>query len=476
MVGGQGKELCDLLVVCGDDVIIFSDKTIEWPDKDLEVAWGRWYKRSIQKSVDQVNGAARWIRSHPDRIFLDRECTQRFPIPLRSAEDMRLHGVVVARGTGHACQESFGEGTGSLLLFGTPADRTAKLAGGFPPFTIGDVNPDKMFVHVLDDGSLEFVMTELDTIGDLTDYLTKKEALIRDGQLGAAHGKEDLVAYYQTHMTSDYEHGFSRPDHTPLQPNDLLAIEDAYTGLRKNPQYIAKKKADEISYLWDRLIEAFTDNMLAGTTLVPDGETFELSTHELGVRYMALEPRFRRRNLGSGIADALEQSRKHDRFTRAFIQAPQMPASETGFFFLTLIVPDFEIKGGYDEYRQVRRGFLETYALSFLQEYPHLERIIGIATEPLPKDGGSRKGASEDLIYAERPEWTDELLADLAERRKHLDVMKKGQYSEYPFSGQEFPDVPPEQPDREEPTRSRPNRKQRWAMAARARRKKKRKT
>jgi len=63
-----------------------------------------------------------------------------------------------------------------------------------------------------------------------------------------------------------------------------------------NPQYIARKQADDISYLWDNLIEAFTNHMLAGTTLVPEGETFNLAVHEQGVRYMALVPRFHRRN------------------------------------------------------------------------------------------------------------------------------------------------------------------------------------
>ena len=29
---GDGKELCDLLVVCGDHVLIFSDKSIDWPN------------------------------------------------------------------------------------------------------------------------------------------------------------------------------------------------------------------------------------------------------------------------------------------------------------------------------------------------------------------------------------------------------------------------------------------------------------
>jgi hypothetical protein len=55
---GAGKELCDLLVVCGDDVIIFSDKSIEWPDgPDFKTIWSRWYRRAIEKSVAQIGGA-----------------------------------------------------------------------------------------------------------------------------------------------------------------------------------------------------------------------------------------------------------------------------------------------------------------------------------------------------------------------------------------------------------------------------------
>jgi hypothetical protein len=59
---GDGKELCDLLVVCGEHVIIFSDKTVEWKnDVDVHLAWKRWYRRAIANSVDQIRGAERWI-------------------------------------------------------------------------------------------------------------------------------------------------------------------------------------------------------------------------------------------------------------------------------------------------------------------------------------------------------------------------------------------------------------------------------
>ena len=42
---GHGKELCDLLVVCGQHIIIFSEKSIAWPSAEINVAWSRWSPR-----------------------------------------------------------------------------------------------------------------------------------------------------------------------------------------------------------------------------------------------------------------------------------------------------------------------------------------------------------------------------------------------------------------------------------------------
>ena len=68
---GDGKELCDLLVVCGRYIVIFSEKTIAWPNGDLILAWSRWAKRAVRDSAKQAKGAERWITQFPDRIFLD---------------------------------------------------------------------------------------------------------------------------------------------------------------------------------------------------------------------------------------------------------------------------------------------------------------------------------------------------------------------------------------------------------------------
>src|SRR2546425_314419 len=78
---GDGKEICDLLVVFGDDVLIFSDKSCAFPDSgNIRLDWSRWFRRAIVGAAKQGWGAERWIREHPTRLFLDRACTRRFPL------------------------------------------------------------------------------------------------------------------------------------------------------------------------------------------------------------------------------------------------------------------------------------------------------------------------------------------------------------------------------------------------------------
>ena len=59
---GGGKEICDALIVFGNTLVLFSDKSSKFPDHPVSlVAWNRWKRRAIDDSVDQLKGAARWI-------------------------------------------------------------------------------------------------------------------------------------------------------------------------------------------------------------------------------------------------------------------------------------------------------------------------------------------------------------------------------------------------------------------------------
>jgi len=48
---GATKELCDALVVFGNEVILFSDKHVLFSEaKGLDVAWPRWYRKAVVDS------------------------------------------------------------------------------------------------------------------------------------------------------------------------------------------------------------------------------------------------------------------------------------------------------------------------------------------------------------------------------------------------------------------------------------------
>lgn len=72
----KGKELCDLLVVCGDFIIVFSDKNVVFNTGiPVGVAWPRWYKEAVGKSCNQLGGAMRHLIKLRSQIYKDKDCS-----------------------------------------------------------------------------------------------------------------------------------------------------------------------------------------------------------------------------------------------------------------------------------------------------------------------------------------------------------------------------------------------------------------
>lgn len=182
----EGKEICDLLVVCGNHIIIFSEKTKGFPDSgNLDIDWRRWFSGAILDSIKQIRGAERWLTQYPQRVFFDRKCNQPLPIDLPKPSVRHMHRVVVAQGAAERCRQWFRGGSGSLCIVPDIRGKchTDPQCAGYQPFAIGDFDPDDTFVHVLDDVSLDILLGELDTITDFVNYLERKEKFFRSGHL-----------------------------------------------------------------------------------------------------------------------------------------------------------------------------------------------------------------------------------------------------------------------------------------------------
>src|SRR5437016_151255 len=95
--GKKGKELCDILVVCDPDVLIFSVKEVRAPDgAESETEWERWRRAAIDDSVRQLYGAQRWLSSADSVIQHDG----RAGLPLPDQISRRVHRIAVALGSG----------------------------------------------------------------------------------------------------------------------------------------------------------------------------------------------------------------------------------------------------------------------------------------------------------------------------------------------------------------------------------------
>ena len=236
--GTKGQEFCDLLIVFENHVLIFSDKDIDYPQiPDHELAWKRWFKRAVMKSADQIYGAERWLKQFPDRIFLDKTCEVRFPLDFPVLEKMILHRIVVAHGASKWCKQVLG-GTGSLMIDPKIIGEDHYNLTPVQPFVIGQVNPEKGFVHIFDDTTLEVILRNFDTIADFTSYLTKKEKFIATGKLLFAAGEDEILAYYLKHLNDQQEHDFVFDEDF-----DIVSIDEGiWSDLQNNFQWKLKNK------------------------------------------------------------------------------------------------------------------------------------------------------------------------------------------------------------------------------------------
>jgi len=294
--GKKEKELCDILVVCEENIIIFSVKEIKLTESsDVTTDWERWNRRAVEESSKQIYGAERWIKNSPYAIRSDGKRG----LPLPEAKDQIIYRIAVALG-----------GENKVPMF------------------YGDLG--KGFVHVFDETSFILTLQELDTISDFIDYLSAKEELYTSfTRTPLLAGEENLLALY-----------LSEGRKFPTNFDSLLIVNNIWESFVLNPSYINKEKADVDSYVWDRLIEHFCKNALNNNL-----EFVTLNQTERALRILAKENRFSRRILGKAFNNFLESSKKIE---------SRMVKSPSGVVYVFLALPHGEDR----EFRKATLGNL----------------------------------------------------------------------------------------------------------------------
>ncbi|MDB5326391.1 MAG: hypothetical protein JWM57_1960 [Phycisphaerales bacterium] len=427
--GREGKEIADLVVVFGNDVLIFSDKFCEFPTtQNAEINWSRWYRAAVVESMIQLHGAHKWITRFSNRLFSDRACTKSISIPLDpAASNFKIHLIAVASGADAPCVRHFGGGSGSLIIEPVSDDEHSEYP---PPFHLRDEFPNKPFVHVFDSFTVALLMEERDTVADFVEYLNARERLIRSGQLASATGEEDLLGRYM----KTYEPGIGRR-FGMKEEGHLFILEGQYDDFRSRPEYRRAKRANEVSYVVDEVIERFTHHSDRGEL---NGDLQSPDQLERVLRALASETRASRRMIARAWVD------QSDRLPRGKVGRRvnlSLDRNERAYVSVMMHKDDHPP----EEYRKRRRAVLQAYSITVAHEYPSLKEIIGLATE-----GGSEAGKSYDMIYMDLSERDEKYLAEEAEyfrrtlRSFDPKIMRMEQThdNEFPTQKGDYPDPP----------------------------------
>lgn len=404
------QELCDLLVICGDTVLIFSDKNIKFNEtKGWFVGWKRWEKHAILESIAQLHHAENIIRQRPDMVWLNSK--QRLPVNIPDKTQMKIHLICIANGATEVCKKFFGaECTGSLRFSNIKEEKNIdyKTFSDMPQnaqeeylsdniFTTHDYDKTRTFVHVFDDYSFPFVLNELDTLTDFVKYLNEKERFIRCIPTNYT-GEMDLLYQYIHNFDQERKcHTFLSKEEAENGTIECHVPEYDWEEFKKSSRYLSRSRANRPSYFWDQLVEesaicALDGSMKAIYKTSPDSE-------DVVLRYMAMEDRLSRRVLSNSIFSAIKKCGPDQVCLSVFL------SNATADLLYVFLQVDTVRTTSYTEYVSRRRDLLGVY-INFAKakctaENLNINKIIGIAIEP-PK---YRKVTSSDLVLVNFRGW-----------------------------------------------------------------------
>jgi hypothetical protein len=348
-----GKEISDLIVVFGDDVIIFSDKACSSDFGDNPtLAWSRWRRAAIEGSVKQLAGAIRRLSNTSTAVFLDSKAREPLPYGRPDPAKSRYHLVGIA----HPDLDPNVVPRGWQGL--TYVDLPSHL-----PFRIEPLFVGQTFVHVFDGPTIDLLLKHLDTAPDFIGYLTARAESLHKGCSYAFVEPDFLAAAALNWMDGK---GLT------VAPLALARIKaglwDEYVRSQRAER---SKEMNARSRTIDNLIEHFHNEYVGNRLLNTPRPGF--ASHEQALRLLAAESRFARRIIVTELYDILEED-----VGTCFCASTVSSPTTTGLRYVWLTYPDPPSDWSRERFEQLLDQHLARHIWVACAIFPET-LIVGIA-------------------------------------------------------------------------------------------------
>jgi hypothetical protein len=378
-----GKELTDLIVPFGDDIIIISDKASRFAfEKELEVAWRRWYSTTVLEGIRQLKTAMQRIKRSPGAVFADGRARQPIPHDLSSVAGKRFHLVAIARP----------DPDPETVPAAWPGLTYASAALG-KPFEIGPLEISGNVVHLFDGPTIDLLLQQIDTAPDFLAYLKGRARRLTEAEEYHFAEKDLLSAA----LIGWDEEPPGLPSVPPLG-SIVPGIWKMYAGSETPAR---RRQLDGPSKIIDRLIAIHDGEFAEGRSLY---EVPSFERHEYAMRLLAAESRFARRIIAHELHDILAESDQSTEWVST-IPSPTAPTLR----YVWLIHPDPPEGLPTALADEAVRSMLMTYVLAISGQFEQ-SLVMGVA---LPNGRG--QDTSIVIALHDSSNWT---ASDYEESRK----------------------------------------------------------
>ncbi len=207
--GENGKEICDLLVVFDDTMLIIQIKDIKFTGND-----DRYIRNAFEHPIKQLFGAERNLFTISKNLELINPNGHKYTF--NKGEITKIYRLVFSVGDGEV------------------------------PYNFIEMQKSKI-IHTFDK-SIEKILNELDTISDFCKYLKDKENLCFSKTM------LEIVQFREVDMVGDYMYHNKSFSH--LDSLDMVIYDKGiWEKTTEDSVYQSKKNADKVSYFWDHLID-----------------------------------------------------------------------------------------------------------------------------------------------------------------------------------------------------------------------------
>jgi len=240
------KEICDLLILFKNTIIIISIKNYDFKGK-----YERYFRNTLKKAISQIYGAERKLFNSNLKIIFRHPLKGEFLFNSKSYNS--VHRIIV--------------NINNEPLF----------------YPGGTLTKNNDFIHIFNWNAFREIVNELDTIPDLINYLNCRENTFKDKELLLLIGEEDdwsqntsleflnyksqgenqktksiLISGTELDLLADYyynERSFSKEIQLEEADHALIQIDGKFKKYLNDEQVKLKKDHDELSYFMDKLVE-----------------------------------------------------------------------------------------------------------------------------------------------------------------------------------------------------------------------------